>query len=209
MNGKIIDYDNQIKLTKESLKKDIKHTKEMYAKVISDLEEKKRLQDEEIAYQKRLKYANGKNGKYRVATDKMMEYASAIQNASLTYEAEKLFHDLPKNVIRIEEYAKDFPKCELDDFDLIKSYISKFVNDAQTIWKANSTAYKIQKQHDWENSWAYKEEQERKKLEKKLEEDDRRREEYELSHRIYDGTGGYWCTGFGSNNMYVDKFGES
>lgn len=205
----IIDYDKQIKLTKEALRKDIKHTKETYAKVISDLEEKKRLQDEEIAYQKRLKYADGKNGKYRVATDKMMDYARAIQNASLTHEAEKSFPGLPNNIILIDNYAKDFPTCELDDFDLIKSYISKFVNDAQTIWKANSTAYKIQKKRDWENSWEYKEEQERKKREKELEEEEERERQYDLSHRVYDGTGGYWCTGFGSNGMYVDEFGES
>lgn len=210
MDDMAIDYDAQIALTKEALAKDLKHTKETYAKVIAELEDAKKKQAEHIAYKQRLKYATSASGlKYRVATDKMREFAESIENAYLTDGAQDFDAECPKVVESLEAYAKKLDYVDLDSFDLVKAYISSHVDLAKRIWEANKQEYKRQREEAYKHSWQYELDQKRKKYEEECERREAEARAYDLAHRIYDADGGYWCTGFGSNGMYVDKFGET
>lgn len=203
-----IDYDKQIASAKAALAEDIKHAREKCAKMVADLEAAKQKQAEHAAWQKRLKYATSASGlKYRVATDKMLSYAKSIENASLTDGAQ--MQDCYRSIETLEDYAKKLDFIELDSFDLVKSYISAYADEAKRIWEANKQESKRRREEAYYGSWQHRLDQRRQKC---AEEQARQAEEaraYDLSHRVYDGDGGFWMTGFGSNGMHVDKFGES
>lgn len=198
----IIDYDSELNRLKKELT--------AIQGKIAELEAEKK-KAEQQRYNELHQYSTNSLGEtYRVATEKMLDFAHAVEHADLDPNGKSdLLTSKGGLILSIYEYkTKFFPSREDDDFELIHSYLIEWAPVAHDIWSINKNIHAEQRQHEWENSWEYQDMKDRKELYKLQEEEERRTEEERRRSRVYDSDGGYWEYG-GPSSVYVDKFGET
>lgn len=197
----MIDYDSEIKR--------LKHELAVIQNQIANLEaEKKKVELQR--YNELHRYSTNSLGEtYRIATEKMLDFAHAVEHAQLNPNGKSALLEFKNGSIpSIYEYkTKFFPSKEDDDFELVHSYLTKWAPVARDVWSINKKLNTERRQREWENSWEYQDMKEREEQYRQQEELERRRAEEYPVERVYDSDGGYWeCDGHSS--VYVDEFGE-
>lgn len=197
----IIDYDSEINR--------LKHELAVIQNQITNLEaEKKKVKLQR--YNELHRYSTNSLGEtYRAATEKMLNFAHAVEHAQLNPNGKSdLLESKSGSIPSIHEYkTKFFPSRENDDFELVHSYLIEWAPIARDVWSINKKLNDEHRQHIWENSFEYQVMKEREELYRQKEERERRRAEECPVKIIYDSDSGYWeCDGHSS--VYVDEFGE-
>lgn len=156
-------------------------------------------------------YSRDASGRtYRVATEKMLEFAEDVQDARPAPGTESLvLQSKGGRIPSLDEYrTSHFPNSEDDDFNLVRSYLGEWSPVARDIWNGNRLLYRKEAERTRRNSIEYREMVAREnQWKKEAEEEERHKwESEEWLHRIY----GYGHMEYsGPSEVYIDEFGNS